>query len=43
MSETVDAAVKALAARLDGQGLEGSVQFVIADEGVGADRRDRRD
>lgn len=34
MSDTVDAAVKALAARLDGQGLDGSVKFVIADEGA---------
>ena len=34
MSDTVDAAVKALAARLDGQELDGSVRFVIADEGT---------
>jgi putative sterol carrier protein len=34
MSDTVDAAVKALAARLDGQGMEGSLKFVIPDEGA---------
>lgn len=33
MSDTVDAAVAALAARLGGEGLGGSVKFVIADEG----------
>ncbi len=33
MSDTVDAAVKALAARLDGQEMDGSVRFVIAEEG----------
>ncbi len=34
MSDTVDAAVKALAAHLEGRGMEGSVKFVIADEGA---------
>ena len=34
MSDTVDAAVKALAARLDGQGIGGSLTFVIAGEGA---------
>jgi putative sterol carrier protein len=34
MSEIVDAAVKALNARLDGEGIEGSVKLVIEDEGV---------
>ena len=34
MSDTVDAAVKALAARLDGHGLDGSVKFVIPDAGA---------
>jgi putative sterol carrier protein len=33
MSEIVDAAVKALNARLDGSDLDGSVKFVIEDEG----------
>lgn len=33
MSDTVDAAVKALSARLEGQGVDGSVRFVIGDEG----------
>ena len=34
MSEIVDAAVKALNARLGGDGLDGSVKFVIEDEGA---------
>lgn len=34
MSDTVDAAVKALAARLEGREMEGSVKFVIPDEGA---------
>ena len=34
MSEIVDAAVKALNARLDGEGIDGSVKFVIEDEGA---------
>jgi putative sterol carrier protein len=34
MSEIVDAAVDALNARLEGGGLEGSVNLVIEDEGV---------
>lgn len=34
MSDTVDAAIEALAARLGGRGLDGSVKFVIADEGA---------
>lgn len=34
MSETIDGAVKALAARLDGRGMDGSIKFVIADEGA---------
>ena len=34
MSDTIDAAVKALAARLDGRGLDGSVKFVISDAGA---------
>jgi putative sterol carrier protein len=34
MSDTVDSAVKALAARLDGQRVDGSVKFVIGDEGA---------
>ena len=48
MSEIVDAAVKALNARLGGDGLDGSVKFVIEDEGAvridaaGATRRRRR-
>lgn len=33
MSDTIDAAVKALAARLNGRGMDGSIKFVIADEG----------
>ena len=33
MSEIVDAAVTALNARLDGESLDGSVKFVIEDEG----------
>jgi putative sterol carrier protein len=33
MSDIVASAVKALNARLDGQGLDGSVRFVIEDEG----------
>lgn len=33
MSEIVDAAVKALNAKLDGEGIDGSVKFVIEDEG----------
>ncbi len=33
MSEIVDAAVKALNARLEGGGFDGSVKFVIEDEG----------
>ena len=47
MSEIVDAAVKALNARLDGEGIDGSVKFVIEDEGAvridaaGASRRRR--
>ena len=38
MSDIVDAAVKALNARLDGEGFDGSVKFVI--EGEGAVRLD---
>jgi putative sterol carrier protein len=34
MSEIVDAAVKALNAKLDGRGIDGSVKFVIEDEGA---------
>ncbi len=34
MSEIVDAAVKALNARLDGSGIDGSVKFVIEGEGA---------
>jgi putative sterol carrier protein len=34
MSDTVDAAVKALAARLDGRDMEGSIKFVISGEGA---------
>ena len=34
MSEIVDAAVKALNARLGGDGLDGSVKFVIDGEGA---------
>lgn len=34
MSEIVDAAVKALNAKLGGAGIDGSVKFVIEDEGV---------
>lgn len=34
MSDTVDAAVEALSARLGGQDLGGSVKFVIPDEGA---------
>jgi putative sterol carrier protein len=33
MSDIVASAVKALNARLDGEGLDGSVRFVIEDEG----------
>ena len=33
MSDTVDAAVRALAVRLEGQDLDGSVKFVIPDQG----------
>ncbi len=33
MSEIIDAAVKALNAKLDGGGIDGSVKFVIEDEG----------
>ena len=33
MSETIDAAVNALSDRLAGQSFDGSVRFVIADEG----------
>ncbi len=33
MNEIVDAAVKALNAKLEGGGLDGSVKFVIEDEG----------
>ena len=33
MSDIVDAAVTALNARLDGESLDGSVKFVIEDEG----------
>lgn len=34
MNEIVDAAVKALNAKLDGGGIDGSVKFVIEDEGA---------
>lgn len=34
MSEIVDAAVKALNAKLGGAGIDGSVRFVIEDEGA---------
>ena len=34
MSDIVDAAVKALNARLGGEGIDGSVKFVIEDEGA---------
>ena len=34
MSEIVDAAVRSLNARLGGEGVDGSVKFVIADEGA---------
>ncbi len=34
MSEIIDAAVAALNAKLGGGGIEGSVKFVIADEGA---------
>jgi putative sterol carrier protein len=34
MSEIVNAAVKALNAKLNGAGIDGSVRFVIEDEGV---------
>ena len=34
MSEIVDAAVKALNAKLGGSGIDGSVRFVIEDEGA---------
>ena len=34
MSEIVDAAVKALNAKLGGAGIDGSVKFVIEDEGA---------
>ena len=34
MSEIVDAAVKALNAKLGGEGIDGSVKFVIEDEGA---------
>lgn len=34
MSEIVDAAVKALNAKLGGGGIDGSVKFVISDEGA---------
>lgn len=33
MSETITAAVNALNAKLDGEGIEGSVKFVIEEEG----------
>ena len=33
MSDIVDAAVKTLNARLDGAGIDGSIKFVIEDEG----------
>lgn len=33
MSDTITAAIDALNAKLDGQGIEGSVKFVIEDEG----------
>lgn len=33
MSEMVEAAVTALNARLDGRGIDGSIKFVIEDEG----------
>lgn len=33
MSNVVEAAVKALNAKLDGEGIDGSVKFVIEDEG----------
>ena len=48
MSDIVEAAVKALNARLGGGGIDGSVKFVIEDEGAvridetGASRRRRR-
>ena len=48
MSEIVEAAVKSLNARLGSDGLDGSVKFVIEDEGAvridatGATRRRRR-
>lgn len=34
MSDIVDAAVKALNQKLDGDGIDGSVKFVIEDEGT---------
>lgn len=34
MSDLVEAAVKALNAKLDGGGIDGAVKFVIADEGA---------
>jgi len=43
MSEVVDAAVKALNARLSGGGIDGSVRFVIEEEGaVRIDQRGAR-